>query len=102
MRSAPDASSKAIGPGYRWDFANLALDVDSVGLPDLIGVDWFDKRAVWLPNIGTPGNEWPLTVIEKNGNFETAHLFDVNGDGDLDIAVTGKWGGPVWFENRLK
>jgi hypothetical protein len=27
-------------------------------------------------------------------------VVDLDGDGDLDIVVTGKWGGPVWFENR--
>lgn len=27
---------------------------------------------------------------------------DLDGDGDLDIVVTGKWGGPVWFENKTK
>jgi FG-GAP repeat len=27
---------------------------------------------------------------------------DMDGDGDLDIVVTGKWGGPAWFENKLK
>ena len=26
---------------------------------------------------------------------------DLDGDGDLDVVVTGKWGGPVWFENKL-
>jgi hypothetical protein len=25
---------------------------------------------------------------------------DMNGDGRLDIITTGKYGGPVWFENR--
>jgi len=25
---------------------------------------------------------------------------DGDGDGDLDVIVTGKWGGPVWFENQ--
>jgi hypothetical protein len=25
---------------------------------------------------------------------------DLDGDGDVDVVVTGKWGGPVWFENR--
>ena len=29
-------------------------------------------------------------------------LADFNADGKLDIVVTGKWGGPVWFENRGK
>jgi len=27
---------------------------------------------------------------------------DLDGDGDTDIVVTGKWGGPVWFENKSK
>lgn len=27
---------------------------------------------------------------------------DFDRDGDIDIIVTGKWGGPVWFENRRK
>ena len=25
---------------------------------------------------------------------------DLDGDGDLDVIVMGKWGGPVWFENQ--
>jgi hypothetical protein len=27
---------------------------------------------------------------------------DLDGDGDLDVIVTGKYGGPVWFENTLE
>jgi len=69
------------GKGYRWDFANLALDVDGDGRPDLISVDWFEKRAVWLRNDGVRGAEWPLAIIEENGNFESADLVDIDGDG---------------------
>ncbi|MBN1444321.1 MAG: VCBS repeat-containing protein [Planctomycetes bacterium] len=29
-------------------------------------------------------------------------VVDLDGDGDLDIVVTGKFGGPVWFENSGK
>ena len=27
---------------------------------------------------------------------------DLDGDGDLDLVTTGKWGGPVILENKTK
>ena len=27
---------------------------------------------------------------------------DLDADGDTDVIVTGKWGAPVWFENKRK
>jgi hypothetical protein len=69
------------GKGYRWDFANIALDVDRDGRPDLISVDWFQKHAVWFRNTGATGGEWPQALIEENGNFESADPFDIDGDG---------------------
>jgi len=38
------------------------------------------------------------------GHFrsEACCVGDFNNDGDLDIVVTGKWGGPVYFENKSK
>jgi hypothetical protein len=29
-------------------------------------------------------------------------VVDIEGDGDLDVVVTGKFGGPVLFKNKLK
>jgi len=85
------------GNGYRWDFANLTMDVDGDGLPDVVSADWFEKRAVWFRNTGNTGGEWPATVIHEDGNFETAHLVDIDGDGkELEIlSATTK---TFWYE----
>ena len=48
---------------------------------------------------------WTKHVISYNegiGAGLNIVVVDLDGDGDLDIVVTGKWGGPVWFENRSK
>jgi hypothetical protein len=85
------------GKGYRWDFGNLPMDVAGDGKLDLVSVDWFDKRAVWLRNTGTENGEWPLTVIEVNGNFETAGLYDIMGKGSVQ-AVVPAITSTVWYE----
>ena len=46
--------------------------------PDLVSVDWFDKHAVWFRNTGIANGEWPESLIETNGNYETADLHDVH------------------------
>jgi hypothetical protein len=85
------------GNGYRWDFANMPIDVDGDGLPDVVAADWFDKRIVWLRNTGAAGGEWPMTIIHEDGNFETAHMVDVDGDGKEQevISATAQ---TFWYE----
>jgi len=41
-----------------------------------------------------------LSSAEGIGAGLNIEVVDLDGDGDLDVVVTGKWGGPVWFENR--
>jgi len=102
-----------------WSQAHsLALaDINGDGTPDLItgkrfmahngsdpgeteplGVYWYElKRG--------PNPTWTKHVISYNegiGSGLNIIAADLDGDGDLDIIVTGKWGGPVWFENTLK
>ena len=85
------------GKGYRWDFANLPIEVAGSGKPDLVSVDWFDKHAVWFRNTGIAGGEWPENLIETNGNYETAGLYDVIGDGK-GKAVVPAVAQTIWYE----
>lgn len=92
-------------------------DIDNDGVPELItgkrfmahngsdpdetgplGVYWYDLK---------PGPEpvWTKHIISYNDSIGAAlniEVADINGDGKLDVITTGKFGGPVWFENVSK
>ena len=104
---APDWKAKKIrtitsdiddqGKGYNWDFMNAPLDVDGDGLLDVVSCSWHGKQIEWYRNTGPDGGEWPVTPIEKNGNYECGELWDIDGDGrreEILPAVTGTW----WYE----
>ena len=98
-------------------------DLDGDGLPELVtgkrfmahnGSDpgAFEPLGVYYYKVirertseGTPKVKWWRVVVsfdEGIGSGLNIPLVDLDGDGDLDIVVTGKWGGPVWFENLRK
>ncbi|NQT51861.1 VCBS repeat-containing protein [bacterium] len=62
------------------------------------GVYWYELTRGAKP-------KWTRHTIsfgEGIGAGLNIPVADVDGDGDLDFVVTGKWGGPVLFENRRK
>ena len=60
-----------------------------------LGVYWYELRRA-------PAMAWIKHVVsydEGIGSGLNIPVVDLDNDGDLDIVVTGKWGGPVFFEN---
>jgi len=92
-------------------------DIDGDGVPELItgkrfmahnGSDpeeYAPLGVYWYKLHRGPNPTWTKHVISYNegiGAGLNIEAVDLNGDGKLDIVTTGKWGGPLWWENRAK
>ncbi len=68
------------------------------GETDLLGLYWYHisrkPEITWTPHV--------ISYNERIGSGLNLVATDLDGDGDVDVVVTGKWGGPVWFENLRK
>ena len=76
----------------------LAHNGGDPGSGEPLGVYWYELKRSAKPT-------WTKHVITYGkgiGSGVDLVARDLDGDGDVDIVVTGKWAGPVLFENQTK
>lgn len=76
-------------------------DIDDDGDEDLIASSWGPKGLSWWENTAGDGTEWTEHAIDRTGSSpHCQELYDIDGDGDLDVAVALYEADQVaWFEN---
>ena len=79
------------GDGYAWDFMDAPWDVDGDGLLDIVTLSWHGQSNEWLKNPGLDKLDsfWEISLVEKNGNFETGEQYDIRGNGKLEGLIPG-------------
>ncbi len=115
--SEPSWKQHVIDDSWTQAHAITLADLDDDGDPDLVtgkrfmahngndpggydplGVYWYELKRAAAPT-------WTKHVIsydQRIGAGMSIPVVDLDADGDLDVVVTGKWGGPVWFENQAR
>lgn len=93
---APDWKShfvrevEMLGDPPRYDgYSHLEMDVNRDGWTDLIHVNYRSASIYWLEHPGPPLGEWHKHMVAEPGAMETGRLYDIDGDGRLDLLPNG-------------
>lgn len=78
-------------------YSHLEFDVNRDGWMDFININFRSKSIYWMEHPGASLSEWEKHVVDVPGNMETGRLFDVDGDGQMDI-LPNAWEFAAWWE----
>lgn len=78
-------------------YSHLEMDVNRDGWIDLIHVNFRSRSIYWLEHPGPAPGEWKKHLVAEPGPMETGRLYDVDGDGQLDVLPNG-WDFAAWWE----
>lgn len=82
-----------LGAPPNWDgYSHLELDVNRDGFIDMINVNWRSRSIYWIEHPGAAlakGEAWKKHMVAEPGAMETGRLFDIDGDGRLDVLPRG-------------
>src|SRR6476469_1500311 len=76
------------------DYSNLEMDVNADGWTDIISVNYRSASIFWIEHPGekiksNPETPWTKHLVDNPGPMETGRLYDIDGDGRLDILPNG-------------
>lgn len=71
---------------YFDDFSNFPMDVNGDGYLDILTGGWFGQKVSWRENPQGRTVEWVTHDIATVGNVERTCFWDIDGDGEMDIA----------------
>ena len=78
-------------------YSHLEMDVNRDGWMDLIHVNFRSESIYWLEHPGPEMGTWQKRIVEIPGKMETGRLYDVDGDGQVDV-VPSAWEFAAWYE----
>jgi len=84
------------------DYSNLEMDVNADGWTDIVSVNYRSASIFWIEHPGeiiktNPDTPWQKHLVDNPGPMETGRLYDIDGDGRLDILPNGTTFA-AWYE----
>lgn len=78
-------------------FAAQPYDVNQDGWMDFFEVNWRSSTIKWIEHPGPALGEWTAHTVVEPGNMESGRLYDIDGDGQIDLLPNGaRWA--AWWQ----